>query len=492
MTGGTILATRLALASGGLAANLGGGFHHARRDRAAGFCIYNDVAVAIAALRHDSKRPRVLVVDLDLHDGDGTRSIFADDEEVHTLSIHSRHWDEPAARESTTIALGSGFGDAELLGALYETLPSLVERFRPTLAFYLAAADPAADDALGDARMTVEGILARDLRVARLLTRRRIPVVVLLAGGYGEGAWRYPARFLGTLLAGRRVEPPSTGTLLLERYRDLAHSLSPEALGAPSVEEPLLTEADLPGGGAPAETRLLGFYTRAGTELALERLGYMDRLRALGFPRPTVALELSNVAAHTLRVFGDAGRRELCAELRLRRDRATLPGFELLRVEWLLLQNPRARFTAERPALPGQQHPGLGMLSETVAALVLICDRLKLDGIFVVASRFSTAAVALTEMRAVDPETHGRLEALRDALADRSLADAARAAETGGILDEATGEPVVFAPVPMVYEVSERLRQSFAAGDWKRRAEEARRAARYRPVAPEGTPSARA
>jgi acetoin utilization deacetylase AcuC-like enzyme len=493
MSGGTVLAARLALASRGLAANLGGGFHHARRDRAAGFCLYNDVAVAIATLRHDRRAPRALVVDLDLHDGDGTRAIFADDAEVHTLSIHGRPWDEAPAIESTDVALGAGFGDRELLDALTATLPPLLDRFRPTLAFYLAGADVAADDALGDARLTASGLLERDLFVVRELARRGIPAVALLAGGYGDDAWRYGARFLATRLAGRRIEPPTTAALLVGRYRDLALGLSPEALAGRPAEEPLLTPEDLPGSAAlAAETRMLGFYTRAGLELALERLGYVDRLRALGFARPTVELQTSSAAGSTMRVFGDADRRELLVELRLRRDRATLPGIELLRVEWLLLQNPRAVFTAERPALPGQQHPGLGMLGETVAALVLVCDRLKLDGIVVVASRFSTAALATGEMRALDPEAHGRLRALMAALADRPLAEAADAAEGRGVIDEATGEPTVWSPVTMLYPVSARLAERLGSGEWAARAEAARRAARYRVPAPAGTASARA
>jgi acetoin utilization deacetylase AcuC-like enzyme len=100
MTGGTLLAARLARASGGIAVNLGGGFHHAHRDRGRGFCILNDVAVAIRAQRAAGFDGRILVVDLDLHDGDGTRSIFADDPTVHTCSIHNQNWDDRPADRS--------------------------------------------------------------------------------------------------------------------------------------------------------------------------------------------------------------------------------------------------------------------------------------------------------------------------------------------------------------------------------------------------------
>jgi len=97
MTGGTLLATRLARASGGIAVNLGGGFHHAHRDRGRGFCILNDVAAAVRAQRAQGFHGRILVVDLDLHDGDGTRSIFAADATVHTYSVHNQNWDDSPA-----------------------------------------------------------------------------------------------------------------------------------------------------------------------------------------------------------------------------------------------------------------------------------------------------------------------------------------------------------------------------------------------------------
>jgi hypothetical protein len=137
MTGGTLLATRLARASGGIAVNLGGGFHHAHRDRGRGFCILNDVAVAVRAQRAQGFRGRILVVDLDLHDGDGTRSIFAEDATVHTYSVHNQNWDDSPAVEATVLPLGPGVGDERLLATLAETLPALFDRFAPELVFYL-------------------------------------------------------------------------------------------------------------------------------------------------------------------------------------------------------------------------------------------------------------------------------------------------------------------------------------------------------------------
>jgi len=144
MVGGTLAATRLALARGGLAVNLGGGFHHAMPGGGHGFCAFHDAAVAVAEARHRGFTGRVLVIDLDLHDGDGTRAIYADDESVHTLSIHNRHWGDTEAVESTSVELGSGIGDGEYLEAVRANVAPVIDRFRPDLAYYIAGCDPAA------------------------------------------------------------------------------------------------------------------------------------------------------------------------------------------------------------------------------------------------------------------------------------------------------------------------------------------------------------
>jgi len=151
MVGGTLKATALALASGGIAVNLGGGLHHAFAGKGERFCIYNDVATAIAELRTGGFTGNILVVDLDVHDGDGTRAIFAHDPSVHTFSIHNRSTpDAEEAVEATAIELGFGVGDAAYLDAVHSSLPPVVAAFQPELVFYLAGADPAAGDQIGD------------------------------------------------------------------------------------------------------------------------------------------------------------------------------------------------------------------------------------------------------------------------------------------------------------------------------------------------------
>lgn len=466
-TGGTLLATRLALKHG-LAVNLGGGFHHAHAGQGAGFCAFNDVAVAIARQRAEGLRGRVLVVDLDLHDGDGTRDVFAHDDDVYTFSIHARHWGPTEARASLAVELGNGVDDAAFLAALERHLPPVVEDFRPQLVYYLAGCDPAREDKIGEWRMTPAGMLARDVRVASLVRRgeRKAPLVILLAGGYSSEAWRYTARFLSAPLGGRAIEPPTTEAMTLKRYRYISSLFdAAELSGGAAGDDFGFTEEDLylPGWAAHKETRFLGYYTRHGLELVLERAGILDRLRDLGFAHPTIELDLDDPAGHTIRTFGDPSRKELLTEMRLRRDRRTIAGMELLSIEWLLLQNPRTEFGPGRPRLPGQRHPGLGMLKDTVALLAVACERLHLDGILLVPSTYHVAVQWHGHLRFLEAETQARFAALRELLAGRPLDEASRAVAEGRVVDEATGEPFRWRPEPMIGPISERLERHLRA-----------------------------
>jgi len=460
MAGGTALAVRLALERGGTAVNLGGGLHHAYRDRCERFCAVNDVAVAIAEARERGFAAPVLVVDLDLHDGDGTRTIFAGDPSIHLLSIHNLTT-APVADNATVIELGGEVEDAAYLAAIDACLPDLVARVRPGLAVYVAGCDPAADDALGNWRITPAGMLERDRRVMAALgslpaAAGAVPLAIVLAGGYGGRAWTYTARFLAWLRSGRVVEPPSAAELTLDRFRGVAALLSPRELTGegPGDDDFVLTVEDLAAaGGIPARSRFLGYYSRQGLELALDRSGLPERVRARGFPRLALDLELGHPLGETLRLRAP-GLAQPLIELRARRDRAAVPGLELLRIEWLLLQNPRARFTAERPPLPGQRYPGLGLLQEVMALMVLACERLPLDGVLFVPGHYHTAAQGKRLLRFLSPIAEGRFRALQAVLAGLPLSEAAAAVEEGRVIDEATGRPFRWEPTPLLLPVS--------------------------------------
>ncbi len=477
MVGGTLAATRLALASRQTAVSLGGGLHHAFAAKGERFCVYNDVATAVADLRAHGNQARVLVVDLDLHDGDGTRSIFAADPTVHTFSIHNYTSDDVQGVEATAIALGSGVEDGVYLETVRSSLPPVVERLSPEIVFYLAGCDPAADDQIGDWKISGGALLERDRFVLSCVRAgaRKLPLVIVLAGGYGLNAWRYSARFLSTLFnRGRPIEPPSTEELVLSRYRSLAREIQEHELtGEPRRDDDWgLTAEDLAGaiGGPRPPRRLLGFYSAQGLELTMERTGLLERIRNLGFLHPTLELDLDNPAGDTARLYGDRRRRELLIETRLRIDRRTLPGFAMLRIEWLLLQNPRGQFTPERPQLPGQTYPGLGMLQDLIALFVLACDRLQLDGLLFVPSHYHVAVHGRKTMRFLSPAGEGLYRALEAALQGLSLAAAAEAVAAGRVRDATTGTPFVWQPTPMVFPVSERLREEVTGEEYERAA----------------------
>lgn len=472
--GGTIQATRLAMRHGGIVVNLGGGLHHACRDTGMAFCLFNDVAVAITRLRARGFKEPILVVDLDLHDGNGTRSIFADDPTVFTYSIHNQHWGATEARASTSIALGDAVSDDVYLGTLLKTLPEALDRFTPGLVIYLAGADPASDDRLGNWCISAEGMLARDRFVIGLLRHRlgKVPTVVVLAGGYGREAWQYSARFFSWLVAGKAVEPPGTEELTLMHFRRLMARLDPAALTSdPGDYSFTLTEEDLVGiiPGEPHKTRFLGYFSKHGVELVLERFGILDQIRIRGFSHPLIRLDLDHPLGETLRIFSDDTREELLLELRVNRNQRVIQGFELLAVEWLLLQNPRAEFGPYRRPLPGQSHPGLGLLKEVFGWLVVLCEMLKLDGIYFSPSSYHVAAQSRRLVRFLRPEHEARFRAYQAALDGVSLASASRLVADGAVHHAESDEVVQWEGFPMVLPVSERLEQTVFSEEYERR-----------------------
>jgi acetoin utilization deacetylase AcuC-like enzyme len=479
MAGGTMLATDIALSTGNIAINLGGGFHHAHPDVGRGFCMFNDVAIAIAEQRDLGFRGKVLVIDLDLHDGDGTRAIFASDTTVHTLSIHNHHWGPTAALESTSVELGDNVGDATYLDAVRQHVTALLRQFRPQLVYFVAGVDPAHDDALGNWTLSDDTMLARDEAVFELV-RHLAPdaaLVVVLAGGYGPSAWRHSARSFAWLQSGHHgFRPPANDEIVLMRARHLARLLDPRELtGQPSGDDLGLTLEDLvPSMGRSAqETRLLGYYSRQGLEFALDRQGYLGRLRAKGFKTPTLVTNFDDVTRQSITIYGDPDRSEKLVELVLHRDRRTISGFELLAIDWMLLQNPREKFDERRPKLPGQEHPGLGLFDELVALLIVACERVGLAGLVVTPSQYHLAVQWTRRLRFAEPRDGARLRALREALGPTPLAEVDAVLRAGRVVDRTTGAPVAYVPAPMVLPLSPELQAALRMEDYPRAMDDA-------------------
>lgn len=185
--GGTYKASLLALEHG-LSMNLGGGFHHAFTDRKAGFHYYNDVAIAIRKLQGEGKAANIMVIDCDVHHGNGTAKIFLDDKSVFVFDIYQED-NFPLAKIDVDYAIGLNsfdeIDDKRYLKEL-EVLPDLIDKFKPELIIYLAGADPYKNDLLGGFKLTKEGLKKRDEYVIGLAVKNRIPICILLAGGHTQ------------------------------------------------------------------------------------------------------------------------------------------------------------------------------------------------------------------------------------------------------------------------------------------------------------------
>lgn len=184
--GATIAAARAALDEG-TAANLAGGTHHAFADRGEGYCVFNDVAVASRVLQREHHARRIAVVDLDVHQGNGTASIFRDDPSVFTFSMHGAQ-NFPFRKETSDldVPLADGMGDEEYLALLGLHLAEVLNRHQPDFVFYLAGADPYEGDRLGRLKLTIDGLRRRDELVLGDCRRAGLPVAVSMSGGYAH------------------------------------------------------------------------------------------------------------------------------------------------------------------------------------------------------------------------------------------------------------------------------------------------------------------
>ena len=206
---GAVFATRHAAQQAledGAAAVIGGGTHHAFADRGAGYCLFNDIAVAVRALQNAHRVHRALIVDLDVHQGNGSAAIFARDRDVFTFSVHGeKNWPHRKTPGDLDLPLPDGTGDEDYLAAVEGPLREVLDRFRPDLVCYQAGADPLHSDRLGRLALTHDGLRARDRMVLEACAERMIPLVLTLGGGYGVPMEDTIQAHLGTLEEFERV-----------------------------------------------------------------------------------------------------------------------------------------------------------------------------------------------------------------------------------------------------------------------------------------------
>ena len=204
VTGGTLLAVDHVLKHGGLVFNLGGGFHHAKADRAAGFCLLNDVAVSIekARLKHGIKK--VLIIDLDYHQGDGNLTIYNEDEDIFIFSMHAAKWMESDKKNNLDILVQHDISGEEYMQILKDHLEPIIDTFSPELIIYIAGSDPYEHDTLCDLNLTREDLLERNLYVKNVVNIKKIPMTIVAGGGYGSESWKVYFDFIAASQTGKK------------------------------------------------------------------------------------------------------------------------------------------------------------------------------------------------------------------------------------------------------------------------------------------------
>ena len=201
--GGSILAARHALKDG-FGFNIGGGFHHSFPGHGEGFCMIHDVAIAIRRLQSDGALRKVLIVDTDVHQGNGTAAIFADDPDVFTLSLHQENnYPQPKPPSDLDVNLADGTGDEEYLELLDKALAEAFRRFAPEMIFYIGGADPYREDQLGGLWLSMRGLQERDALVFAEARLRGLPVAVAFAGGYARKVEDTVRIHVNTIIAAR-------------------------------------------------------------------------------------------------------------------------------------------------------------------------------------------------------------------------------------------------------------------------------------------------
>jgi acetoin utilization deacetylase AcuC-like enzyme len=203
--GGTILAAQSALRDG-FGSNLSGGFHHAYANHGEGFCAIHDVAVAVRRLQADGAIKKAIIVDTDVHHGNGTAAIFSGDSSVFTISIHQlKNYPAHKPPSSIDLNMADGIGDEEYLAALIPVVQRQLDEFQPDMLFYIGGADPYEEDQLGGLRLTKAGLKSRDRQVFAAARSRGIPVATALAGGYARRVEDTTAIHVNTIIAAREV-----------------------------------------------------------------------------------------------------------------------------------------------------------------------------------------------------------------------------------------------------------------------------------------------
>lgn len=440
MVGGTLEATKAVFHKKcHIAFNLGGGLHHAESTCGTGFCLYNDIGVSVRYLRQQKYHGRILIIDLDYHQGNGNMLGLKDDLLTFHYSLQGHEWKTIDNPNIFQINLPLHATDDEYLTVLQKTLTEYFKKVQPDLVYFIAGCDVLKQDYFGEFHLSLTGTFKRDQHVLELCKQNQTPLIITLGGGYSDSAWASSYYLLRYLLTDQlpkktkeKVDPSE------KHYARIAKKMHKSLLGQDNNFE--FTQDDLfPSHAYKGDKKIFGIYSKSGIDMVLERYGIKKRLAEKGHKDLELELATERDGGNLLRVYSlVANQKYLIVETKLSTQILVHPivgSLRFMKIDWLLAQNPLKDFSRERVALPGQKHPGLGLSQDIIQIFIQACKRLNFDGISHTPTHFHIALKTCHNFRYLEPKTEGRLMALKSYLLPYSLSEASHIAEDQRIRD---------------------------------------------------------
>ncbi len=414
MVGATTSAFRSLIEEDLVAAiNFGGGLHHAERGRGSGFCLFNDIGVAIEKAKILGLSKKITVIDLDYHQGNGVIEGFAHDDQISQYSISGilwRHEGEVLPERFTEYVLPSRTDDKTYLKQLRETLPQFLKGHAPAFCLYVAGTDILRGDPYGDFGLSAEGVISRDWFVFNLLRSLNIPFVFVTAGGYSEQSWKITYRSLSNLLR-------NTHQKELPHKKPSDFTFTQQAESKPDKKKTdkfdlNLDEQDLfeLGSAFSTKKKFLGRYSIHFLEHVLEKFGVYRKLREQSLTDLELELDLYHSDGQRMVLKGasksDPEHKKLLGEIVV--SSQMLRGLCLLRIEWFFMQNPFRELSENEIAFPEQNYPGLGISQNIQTLLCYLAKSLHWDGLLNVPSYFHVAMISSRSFQFLDPKIQAR------------------------------------------------------------------------------------
>ena len=450
-----------------VAINISGGLHHAEPDKASGFCLYNDVGVAIKYLHKKKYFGKILIIDLDFHQGNGNLEGLKDEADVFQFSITGTTWRNCSAYSNVKeIILPKGVNDQIYLETLKKNLLPYVDDIKPDLICYICGNDVLGNDPYGTFNLTLDGLFKRDRIVFDLAKNNNIPIQIVLGGGYSPDAWIGNCQFLTYILDEKKLKHLHFSTEDVDQfYTHFLKKWQPEYHSTKNElsfdQNDIFPEINV----SHHVQKLFNYYTRGHIEFQMNKLGIYHKLRKKGHHDLWIELFDRPGNQNMIRLKSEINKNiytliESVVEIINYKIPMLEDKLRLLNVEWLLAQNPLEPFTLQRPQLPGQDHPGLGISDEILSIFVEACNRFKLDGVIHCPSHYHVAVKAMKHFHYPDPLDDAIFATVRLALDKYSLKDASLIMTQGQLIDS-NQQVISINNKKLLYPVSQKLEDYF-------------------------------